>query len=351
MHNVDRGATPLPLLKGSFEYGPGDRGLVHSNNNDHGVSPSLVVSAAERKISSMQNFMVLTAKAGEEWSAVGPGSRDASTPTTPIPISWGTLSQAVGGLPVGRNPDSNPNMAGMHDPDATPDLTAARMRMVERDIANRGVIQADVLRSMRTVPRERFLPDELAAVAYDDHPLPIGSGQTISQPYIVALMAEAAEIGPQDRVLEVGAGSGYGAAVLSRIARAVWTIERHESLAEGAHWVLNDLGYDNVQVIWGDGTLGYPDAAPFDAIVVTAGGPRVPEALLEQLADHGRLVIPVGSDTHGQQLLRVRRDGDTFSEEDLGAVRFVPLVGAQGVADPDAKATEDGSERTDTRDG
>lgn len=252
---------------------------------------------------------------------------------------------------MNRNPDSKPKMAGVREPGATSDFTAARMRMVERDIANRGVIQVDVLRSMRTVPRERFLPDELAASAYDDHPLPIGAGQTISQPYIVALMAETAEIGPEDRVLEVGAGSGYGAAVLSRIARAVWTIERHESLARGARRVLHELGYDNVQVIWGDGTLGYPEAAPFDAIVVTAGGPRVPEALREQLADGGRLVIPVGSEAHGHQLMRVRRIGDTFSEETLGAVRFVPLVGAQGVADPQAKTTEDQDERIDRHGG
>lgn len=202
--------------------------------------------------------------------------------------------------------------------------------MVERDIGGRGVRHAGVLRAMGTVPRERFIPADQAEFAYEDHPLPIAQGQTISQPYIVAAMVEAAEVGPDDRVLEIGAGSGYGAAVLSRAAAEVWTIERHEALVGGARQVLADLGYDNAHVVWGDGTLGYPEAAPFDAIVVTAGGPRVPEALLEQLADGGRLVIPVGPETRGQELIRVRRHGDSFDEEDLGPVRFVPLVGAQG---------------------
>lgn len=229
-----------------------------------------------------------------------------------------------------RTPD--PNQAGSA-------AAEARARMVDRHLVGRGVLDTGVLRAMRTVPRERFIPADLAEFAYEDHPLPIAEGQTISQPYIVAVMAEAAQIGPQDRVLEVGAGSGYGAAVLSRIAAEVWTIERHEALAEGAHRVLDELGYDNAHVIWGDGTLGYPEAGPFDAIVVTAGGPRIPEALLEQLADGGRLVIPVGPETRGQQLIRVRRDGDTFSEEDLGAVRFVPLVGTQGWADPKPHVT------------
>lgn len=204
--------------------------------------------------------------------------------------------------------------------------------MVRRDIASRGVRDPGVLEAMETVPRERFVPAELAEFAYEDHPLPIEVGQTISQPYIVALMAEAAEVGPTDRVLEVGAGSGYGAAVLSRVAAEVWTIERHEPLARGAEAVLADLGYDNVHVICGDGTLGYPEAAPFDAIVVTAGGPALPEALIEQLADGGRLVIPVGPESRGQELVRVRRRGERFSEEDLGGVRFVPLIGEQGFA-------------------
>lgn len=231
-----------------------------------------------------------------------------------------------------RTPDAESNRASA-------DLAAARGRMVKRHLVGRGITDDGVIQAMGTVPRERFIPADLAKHAYEDQPLPIAENQTISQPYIVALMAEAVQVGPQDRVLEVGAGSGYGAAVLSRIAAEVWTIERHKALADGAQRVLNELGYNNAHVIWGDGTLGYPEAAPFDAIVVTAGGPRVPEALLEQLADGGRLVIPVGSETRGQQLVRVRRDGHTFSEEDLGGVRFVPLVGTQGWADPESRTT------------
>lgn len=205
-----------------------------------------------------------------------------------------------------------------------------RRHMVERDIASRGVTDEAVLDAMRTVPRERFLPEDLAEFAYEDTPLPIAEGQTISQPMIVALMAEAAELDAGSRVLEIGAGSGYGAAVLSRIAAEVWTIERHALLADQAAARLADLHYDNANVIHGDGTLGLPERAPFDAIVVTAGGPSIPEALVEQLVDGGRLVIPVGPETRGQRLLRVRRTGDDIVEEDLGPVRFVPLIGKQG---------------------
>ncbi len=207
--------------------------------------------------------------------------------------------------------------------------------MVDRDIAARDVRDAAVLAAMGAVPRERFVSVDLADVAYEDRPLPIADGQTISQPFIVALMTEAVEIGLGDRVLEVGAGSGYGAAVASRVADEVWTIERHEVLALGAADVLRSLGYDNVHVVHGDGTLGIPEAAPFDAIIVTAGGPAVPEALLAQLADGGRLVMPVGSDGTSQELVRVRRTGNRFPEEDLGPVRFVPLIGEQGYAPGD----------------
>jgi len=210
------------------------------------------------------------------------------------------------------------------------DLGERRRRMVERDIASRGVADERVLKAMRIVPRERFLPAEMAEFAYEDTPLPIEEGQTISQPMIVAVMAEAAGLDERSQVLEIGAGSGYGAAVLSRIAAEVWTIERHALLADQAARRLADLGYDNAHVIHGDGTLGLPEQAPFDAIVVTAGGPSVPEALIEQLVEGGRLVIPVGPETRGQRLLRVRRVGDDTVEEDLGPVRFVPLVGSQG---------------------
>ena len=202
--------------------------------------------------------------------------------------------------------------------------------MVERQIAARGIDDAAVLEAMRSVPRELFVPDDEVPYAHEDSPLPIGEGQTISQPFIVAAMTAAAELGSSSRVLEVGTGSGYGAAVAGLIAGEVWTIERIGVLAERAREVLRELGYDNVHVVHGDGTLGVPDQAPFDAIVVTAGGPSVPAALLDQLADGGRIVMPVESGDGGQDLLRLRRRGDDVVTENLGAVRFVPLIGEQG---------------------
>jgi protein-L-isoaspartate(D-aspartate) O-methyltransferase len=214
---------------------------------------------------------------------------------------------------------------------AMSDLGAARDAMVRRHIAARGIADPAVLAAMGSVPREAFLPSEMAEFAYEDAPLPISEGQTISQPYIVALMTAALELGPYDRVLEVGTGSGYAAAILGRVAREVYTIERHAPLAETAAERLRALGYDNVHVLQGDGTLGWPAHAPYDAIVVTAGGPDVPPALLEQLAPGGRLVIPVGEDRSLQQLVRIRRQTDgTLHREELGDVRFVPLIGAQG---------------------
>ncbi|HJQ82543.1 MAG TPA: protein-L-isoaspartate(D-aspartate) O-methyltransferase, partial [Candidatus Binatia bacterium] len=213
----------------------------------------------------------------------------------------------------------------------TRDLTAARQRMVTNQIARRGIADRAVLRAMLDVPREAFLPPELAEFAYEDHPLPIAEGQTISQPYIVALMTAAAELRPTDRVLEIGTGSGYAAAILGSVAREVYTIERHAPLAEVAAARLRTLGFRNVHVLHGDGTRGWPDHAPFDAIIVTAGGPQVPPALLAQLAAGGRLVIPVGEDKALQTLVRVRREADgRLTEESLGDVRFVPLVGAAG---------------------
>ncbi len=201
-----------------------------------------------------------------------------------------------------------------------------RKRMVEQSIESRGIIDRSVLEAMTEVPREKFLPAHLREFAYDDKPLPIEEGQTISQPYVVALMAAAAELGPEGRVLEVGTGSGYGAAVLSRIAGEVWSIERHEALATSASRRLKSLGYSNAHVIHGDGTQGWPDEAPYDAIVVTAGASTIPESLVSQLAEHGRLIIPLGARGKVQRLLRITAVGRETVVDDLGAVRFVPLV-------------------------
>ena len=209
-------------------------------------------------------------------------------------------------------------------------LAERRAQMVERQLVARG-IGGPVLRAMGEVPRERFVPERLAASAYDDGPLPIGHGQTISQPYIVGLMIEAAAVAPGDRVLEVGAGSGYAAAVLSRIASEVFGIERHEALARAAQARLGALGYTNVTVIAGDGSAGLADKAPFHAILVSAAGERVPGPLKRQLRIGGRLVLPIGGGEGVQALLCVTRTGeDAWTEVDLGGVRFVPLVGAFG---------------------
>lgn len=202
-----------------------------------------------------------------------------------------------------------------------------RRRMVERDIRERGITDERVLDAMGAVPRERFVPDDLVDAAHDDRALPIAEGQTISQPYVVAAMAAAAELTPADRVLEIGTGSGYGAAVLGRIAAEVWTVERHGPLAEAAEARLAAFTAGTVHVVCGDGTLGLPEQAPFDAIVVTAAAGAVPETLVEQLVVGGRLIVPVGPVAGGQRLLRMRRTRDGVVEDDLGAVRFVPLIG------------------------
>lgn len=209
----------------------------------------------------------------------------------------------------------------------------ARARLVD-ELVSRRIDSERVLAAMGAVRRERFVPSTVRRFAYADGPLPIGDGQTISQPFIVALMADAAEIGPADRVLEIGTGSGYGAAVLAELAGEVWTIERYQRLADEAKARLRAEGFDDVHVLVGDGTQGWPAAAPFDAIVVTASGPEVPTALRDQLADGGRLVLPIGRRQDVQSLVRLRRHGDNWESEDLGPVRFVPLIGVQGWADP-----------------
>lgn len=211
------------------------------------------------------------------------------------------------------------------------DFAELRAQMVRDQIEARGVTSAAVLNAMRLVPREAFVDADLAEFAYDDTPLPIASEQTISQPYIVAEMIRAAAVAPGDRVLEIGAGSGYAAAVISRIATDVYAVERHAALARAARQRLAALGYDNVSVLEGDGTLGWPEHAPYDAIVVSTGGPSAPAALLDQLAIGGRLVIPIGATPRVQRLVRITRQAaDRYDEDDLGAVQFVPLIGVGG---------------------
>jgi protein-L-isoaspartate(D-aspartate) O-methyltransferase len=206
--------------------------------------------------------------------------------------------------------------------------------MVETQIADRGVRDPAVLAAMRKVPRESFVPEWRRDDAYADEPLPIEEGQTISQPYIVAAMIEAARPQSGDRALEIGTGSGYAAAVLSTIVAEVYAVERLAGLAESARRRLAELGYANVHVRHATGTLGWPEHAPYDVIIVTAGGPHVPQPLLDQLAAGGRLVMPVGSGRAGQRLVRVTSTGqagdDRFKREELGAVAFVPLIGAEG---------------------
>jgi protein-L-isoaspartate(D-aspartate) O-methyltransferase len=215
-------------------------------------------------------------------------------------------------------------------PSADPRV-ADRQRMVERQIRARGVRDERVLHAMAAVPREAFVPPGQEAHAYDDSPLPIAAGQTISQPFVVALMVEALELGGADRALEVGAGSGYAAAVMSRICAAVYAIERHAALVADAQAALDRVGYRNVTVRHGDGTLGWPEEAPFDGILVSAGGPQIPAALREQMAPGGRMVIPVGTLGRVQRLVRVVRErADSWREDDLGEVAFVPLIGEQG---------------------
>lgn len=214
------------------------------------------------------------------------------------------------------------------------DFAELRERMVQRQIQGRGIRDPLILDAFLGVPREAFVAPGFGADSYGDHPLPIEAGQTISQPYIVALMIQAAAIGPGDRVLEVGAGSGYAAAVVSRIADRVVAIERQPELAAIAERRLAGLGYDNVRVIEGDGTRGCAEEAPFDAILAAASGSHVPQPLLDQLADGGRLVMPVGDPGGVQELVKVtKRPNGRPVRENLGAVRFVPLIGEEGWSD------------------
>lgn len=208
-------------------------------------------------------------------------------------------------------------------------FTAQRNEMVDYQLIRRGIHDPRVLDAMRTVPRHRFVLPEQLPYAYSDGPLPIGYGQTISQPYIVAFMTQLLQIRSNESVLEIGTGSGYQAAILSRLAEKVYTIERHASLAQRAQTILEELGYDNVHIYVGDGTLGLPTYAPYDAIMVTAAAPRVPSSLLEQLTPSGRLVIPIGG--RGAQYLDLwTRTDEGFDSTRVLQVAFVPLIGEDG---------------------
>lgn len=203
--------------------------------------------------------------------------------------------------------------------------------MIQEHLLRRGIQNSEVLKAMREIPREEFISKYLRERAYGDHPLPISERQTISQPYIVAYMAEVLRLRARDQVLEIGTGSGYAAAVLSRIVANVYTVERLEKLAQEACQRLKKLGYSNIVILTGDGTLGWPEHAPYDAISVTAAAPEIPQPLLAQLAVGGRLVIPIGSSNNGQVLVLVKRLSENkYHHEHLCEVRFVPLIGTAG---------------------
>lgn len=210
------------------------------------------------------------------------------------------------------------------------DFARERARMVAEQIEGRGIRDTAVLHAMRTVPREQFVLEGYAPYAYEDSPLPIPANQTISQPYVVAFMLEALALRPSAKVLEIGTGSGYAAALLSQMVAEVHTVERHEKLVWYARQRLAALGYTNVQVHHGDGSLGWPEQAPYDGIVVAAGGPMVPMSLKKQLAMHGRLIMPVGRRGSQNLVLLVRDHEDHLAQTSLGPVKFVPLIGEEG---------------------
>ena len=210
----------------------------------------------------------------------------------------------------------------------TVDLARAKEVMLREHLAARGISHPRILKVFQEVPREAFVPPRLADLAYEDNPLDIGSGQTISQPYTVAFMTQLLDPRPDDTILEIGTGSGYQAAILSRLCRKVYTVERFEELANKAEGVLKKLGYDNVEITVGDGSLGLPEKASFDGIIVTAGAPKIPEPLIEQLKVGGRLVIPVGETM--QEMLKITKTEKGLEREVHPGFRFVPLVGKEG---------------------
>jgi len=214
------------------------------------------------------------------------------------------------------------------------DYAAEREAIVERQLRRRGITEPHILDAFREIPREAFVGPKHAHSAYGDHPLPIEAGQTISQPYIVALMIQAARINSGDAVLEVGSGSGYAAAIISRIAAKVVGIERQHELVEVARERMRRLGYDNVEIVEGDGTKGWPAGAPYDAILAAASGSHVPAPLIDQLKIGGSIVMPVGNPDWAQNLVKAtKRGGGTIEQSDLGGVRFVPLIGEEGWKD------------------
>jgi protein-L-isoaspartate(D-aspartate) O-methyltransferase len=228
---------------------------------------------------------------------------------------------------VNKSPDKNPG---------GDEFTVLRTEMIEKQLRRRGVHDSGVLAAMAAVPREEFVPKEFRQRAYEDAPLPIGEGQTISQPYIVAAMTAALHLTGNERVLEIGTGCGYQAAILSHLAKIVFTIESRSELASSAAARLDRLGFENVHVHCGDGTLGLPELAPFEAILVAAAAPSVPEPLRAQLAEGGRLILPVG-DADNQELFHIARHGNSFGTRTLEACRFVPLIGYHGWKEPPAR--------------
>jgi len=212
------------------------------------------------------------------------------------------------------------------------DFKLARERMVKNQLASRGVADEGVLQAMGKTPRHLFISEALAGEAYNDHPVPIGEKQTISQPYIVALMTEALELQGKENTLEIGTGSGYQTAILAELSSRVYTIERIKSLLVDARKLLAQLGYSNILFKAFDGTLGWKEYAPFDAIMITAGAPSLPEPLMDQLADNGRMIIPVG-DRYTQELIKVTKKGENLEQESLGGCRFVNLIGIHGWKD------------------
>ncbi len=228
-------------------------------------------------------------------------------------------------------------MAVGYESDHDADLELQRQRMLEKDLRGRGIHDPRVLRAMAEVPREAFVPADARRAAYADRALPLACGQTISQPFTVAFMCQACQLTGGEKVLEIGTGSGYAAAVLSRLVQHVHTVERIPSLAESARLRLQTLHYDNVTVHCGDGTLGLPQEAPFDVIVVTAGGSRLPPAYPSQITPGGRIVIPLESGLGGQSMRRFTRDSTGLREEDLGRFAFVPLIGRFGWQQADSE--------------